>query len=454
MKQYHMCIGAFGAICAAFMAPAAALASGLTTIYTFTGGADGAYPYAGLTPGPNGTFFGTTTGGGANSAGTIYQLSPPAKGQTAWTVTPLYAFTGGSDGFFPDSLARDKAGNLYGTTAYGGLFNGTCIISGNDYGCGTVFQLAPPAKGQTGWTLTTLYAFTGGADGSSPFGGVALDSKGVVYAFSSGDYTCPSDSGFCGSAISLTPPAKGKTNWTETTLYSFTGGSGGAAPSDFGVPVLDPSGVIYGAAAAGGNTNNKQCLNTGCGTVFQLTPPAKGKTAWTRKTLFAFNGADGINPIGGLTEDADGNLFGVTNEGGKLTTCAPGSPYPSGCGVTFELSPPAKGGKDWTLTVLRKFTAGADGSYPFAAPIFVGKNIYLTTSGNEQTDYGSLDELLPPAKGKTAWREKTKYDFTTGSPNSDNPLGTPLLRGGVIYGTAYGDGSDPAPYGTIFSYKP
>lgn len=450
MKQFCTYIGVFGAL----FAPAMACASGLTTIYTFTGGADGGGPYAGLTAGPDGTFYGSTTEGGADGGGTIFQLTPPARGQTAWTVTPLYAFTGEGDGFFPTGLVLDKSGALFGTTGFGGLSNGNCLIDGSDVGCGTVFELTPPAKGQTNWTLATLYSFTGGADGSSPFGGVALDSKGVAYAFSTGYYTCVSDAGYCGSAIQLTPPAKGKTGWTETTLYSFPGGSDGAAPGNYGPMVLDKSGTIYGSAAAGGNPNNKQCLNTGCGIVFQLTPPAKGKTAWKKKTIFSFSGADGINPIGGLSADASGNLYGVTNEGGHLATCAPGSPYPSGCGVAFELSPPAKGATKWTETVLRKFTNGADGSYPFAAPIVVGSNVYVTTSGNESTSFGSLDELLPPEKGKTAWREKTKYDFSNNSNNSNNPLGLPLLRDGIIYGTTFGDATNPTPYGTIFTFKP
>jgi hypothetical protein len=453
MNQFRIRIGTLIALWSGTVAPGAALASGLTTIYTFTGGSDGAYPYAGLTAGPKETFFGATAGGGAEAAGVIFQLSPPAKGGTTWTDTPLYQFTGAADGFFPSgNLLLDKSGVLYGTTVFGGLFNGTCVVSGTDYGCGTVFQLAPPAKGRTNWTLTTLYSFTGAADGSSPFGGVTLDSTGALYVFSTGNYTC--GSGACGTVIQLTPPAKGKTDWTESTLYNFPGGSGGGVPGSYGAPLLGSKGEIFGTASEGGNPKNPQCLNYGCGIVFQLTPPAKGKTAWKRKTIFAFNGADGLNPIGGLTVDAKGNLYGSTNEGGKLSTCVPGSPYPNGCGVVFELSPPAKGATDWTETVLRKFTNGADGAFPFAAPIFDGKNIYVTTSGNEQTSYGSLDELLPPAKAGRAWREKTKYEFSNDSPNSDNPLGKPLLRGGVIYGTTYGDGTNPTPYGTIFTFKP
>jgi len=207
MKLFWIRIGKLGALVGGFVAPVAALASGLTTIYTFTGGADGAYPYAGLTAGPGGTFFGATAGGGANAGGVIFQLSPPAKGQTAWTDTPLYPFTGAADGFFPSgNLVLDTSGVLYGTTAFVGLFNGTCLVSGTDYGCGTVFELVPPAKGQTNWTLTTLYAFTGAADGSSPFGGVALGStSGALYVFSTGNYTC-------GSSVQPVCPLAGGVN--------------------------------------------------------------------------------------------------------------------------------------------------------------------------------------------------------------------------------------------------
>jgi hypothetical protein len=105
----------------AAMAVQHAAASGLTTLYTFTGGADGFGPFAGLLPGLNGSFFGTTTG----ASGSVFQLLPPAQAQTSWTLKTLYSFTGGADGAFPQTLVMDKAGALYGMTDEGGIFNGT-----------------------------------------------------------------------------------------------------------------------------------------------------------------------------------------------------------------------------------------------------------------------------------------------------------------------------------------
>jgi len=102
-----------------------AQAGGLTTLYTFTGGSDGGNPFAGLLAGPGGSFFGTTT----RQGGSVFQLVPPASGQTAWTLTTLYTFSGGVDGAFPQTLVQDKDGALYGMTDEGGRFNGVAPIT-------------------------------------------------------------------------------------------------------------------------------------------------------------------------------------------------------------------------------------------------------------------------------------------------------------------------------------
>ena len=141
----------------------------LAPLYSFKGGNDGEFPVAGLTLSSNGILYGTTLGGGAGSCtfydssgcGAIFSVKPtptrPATPLSPWLENVLYSFSGGGDGANPSTggLIFDKAGNLYGTTAFGGAF-----------GNGVVFELSPSGNG---WTQTVLYNFTGGADGGSPF---------------------------------------------------------------------------------------------------------------------------------------------------------------------------------------------------------------------------------------------------------------------------------------------
>jgi uncharacterized repeat protein (TIGR03803 family) len=177
------------------------------------GGSDGATPLAGLIADNRadnrGALYGTTAGGGTGNNGTVFKLTPPAKGQTAWTETVLYHFTGGSDGSLPYAgLIADNSGALYGTTQQGGS---GCPPNG----CGTVFKLTPSAKGQTAWTETVLYRFTGGSDGATPRAGLFADKQGVLYGTTTvggGQSGCPQFTALfvgCGTVFKLTPPPVG-----------------------------------------------------------------------------------------------------------------------------------------------------------------------------------------------------------------------------------------------------
>jgi hypothetical protein len=427
-----------GAAIVALTGPAPA--AGLKTLYTFTGGVDGGFSFAGLLPGPNGSFFGTTT----LNAGSVFQLSPPAQGQSAWTLTTLYTFTDGADGNFPQTLVMDAGGALYGMADHGGTRNGVCASGGTDIGCGTVWRLAPPAQGQTAWQFSVLWSFKGGVDGASPTGGVTFGPSGELYGFTYGGFTC--GSGVCGGVFRLTPPGRGMNGWTETTLYSFKGGTDGGLAGSYGPPVLDANGVIYGVTGIGGNVRGPNCKGYGCGTVFSLSPPAGGQTAWTKSALLVFGGRNGIQPIGGLTLDAAGNLFGGTNEGGRLADCVPGKGYPNGCGVAFEVSP--AGGGAWQSKV--RFTNAADGGYPFGAPLHVGGTVYATTSGDEVNSFGSLVALKPAGATR---RAQVLFTFTNDA-DSSSPTGNLVAQGGALFGTTVGAGSGPAPYGTVYSYTP
>jgi uncharacterized repeat protein (TIGR03803 family) len=194
---------------------------------------------------------------------TIAALSLAASALAAPVETVLYSFKGGSDGAGPIAgLIADKEGALCGTTQNGGTGNG-------DSGFGTVFKLTPPTKGQTAWTETALYRFTGGSDGGDVFAGLIADKEGALYGTTQG--VAPSN----GTVFKLTPPAKGQTTWNFTLLYGFCshpqppGCSDGAAPRA-GL-IADNQGALYGTTLGGGTASN--------GTVFKLTPPAQGASA-------------------------------------------------------------------------------------------------------------------------------------------------------------------------------
>ena len=189
----------------------------VSVLYSFTGGADGAYPYGGLIQGRDGNFYGTTSQGGASGAGTIVEVTP------AGVLTPLYSFTGGTDGAFPyASLLQGTDGNFYGTTYQGGASN-----------FGTAFQLTP------GGSFTVVHAFSGGPDGAYPFAGLVQGTDGNLYGT-----TLSGGSSDVGTVFLLTPTGAG------IVLYSFTGGDDGAYPGANLIQATD--GSFYGTAQSGG----------------------------------------------------------------------------------------------------------------------------------------------------------------------------------------------------------
>ena len=416
-------------------------------LYSFLGGSDGSYPHAGLIVDKEGALYGTTPGGGSgcpqnpNGCGTVFRLTPPTKGQAAWTETVLYSFKGGSDGAGPSAgLIADKEGALYGTTAGGGGISG-CPFPFSAGGCGTVFKLTPPANGQT-WTETVLYRFCsqpGCSDGANPSAGLIADKEGALYGTTGGGSGCPQNPIGCGTVFRLTPPTKGQAAWTETVLYSFKGGSDGSYPHA-GL-IVDKEGALYGTTGA---------------TVFKLTPPPKGQTAWKETVLYRFcsqpSCSDGASPFAGLTADEEGALYGTTVLGGSFSGC----PFGGGCGTVFKLTPPAKGQTAWTETVLHRFCAQqpgcSDGALPQAGLIADKQGaLYGTTAFGGP--YGTVFKLTPPAKGQTAWRETLLYSFlgfSGGGSDGANPLTLVWIadKEGALYGTTLGGGSGNV--GTVY----
>jgi hypothetical protein len=375
----------------------------------------------------DGTLYGIADEGGVGY-GSVYSLTPPAKGQTAWTETVLYSFQGGTDGTYPlATLTPDGQGGFFGSTTEGGT--GTCPLFYGLPGCGTVFDLTPPAQGQTAWTKTILYNFQGGTDGNQPVSRLLMDpATGVLYGvtYLGGSYAA-------GTVFALTPPGEGQTEWTETVLHTFTGGSDGGYP--FAYLIEDANGVLYGTATSGGVY--------GYGAAFAVTPPAPGQANWTESVIHSFGGwgfYDAGSPDAGFVADSSGNLYSTAADGGKDLT---------NNGAVYELSPPSGGGTDWTETVLYSFTGGKDGAIP-ANDILIDSTgaIYSTTDAGGKGN-GTAFSLEPPGAGQTAWTLKVLYAFT-GASDSDEPDGgltvgkvgkNVVLFGTTLQGGTNGDGT-------------
>ncbi len=298
-----------------------------TVLHSFGGGKVDGYshtPAGGLIADAAGNLYGVLVNAGlkAGQNGGVFKLAPPAKGQTAWTETVLHSFGEAGDGNYPyGPLIADSAGNLYGTTNEGGAY-------GSIYtGFGTVYELSPPAKGQTAWTETVIFSFNN-SDGALPEAGLLADSAGNLYGTTmSGGVASSicnqgSNTGLrCGTVFELSPPPNGKTAWTETVLNEFE------ASSSYAGLIADKAGNLFGTAFS-------ISAYYGYGSVFELSPPAKGKTAWTRNVLVFFNGTNGNLPVGGLIADKAGNFYGTTAGGGVyLSGCGQ-----FGCGTVFELT--------------------------------------------------------------------------------------------------------------------
>lgn len=405
-----------------------AWAQTFTVLHYFTGGADGGNPVAGLTIDQSGNLYGTTNYGGGSDCfdagysgcGVAFKLS--LHGST-WLLTPLYEFQGGDDGAFPIAdLTLASDGTIYGTTSAGG--NQQCRGSG----CGTAFHLRPGPHRCNAvicpWNETVLYRFTGGSDGGSPQSNLLFDSSGDLYGTT---YQGGTSGG--GVAFELTPSQGG---WTESVINNFTGGGQGSAPQ--GNLIADGSGNFYGTTEIGGAG-----CGGDCGTVFQLAPSGAG---WQENVLYSFlGGGDGDEPVGGVSMDAAGNLYGSNNAYGgvvfqlahgswDLTVLASGLGFSNlpamtnppvedaagnlygttvfgsdgggggcnyGCGVLFKLTPTGSG---WTYSVLHEFNYYADGQAPAGRLAIDSRgNIYGTTAqggtGNCNQLCGTVWEFTP-----------------------------------------------------------
>jgi uncharacterized repeat protein (TIGR03803 family) len=360
-------------------------------LHNFGALGDGMNPVAGLIT-INGTFYGTTSNGGVNDAGTVFEIKKFGK------EAVLHSFGGSGDGLHPVAGLINVNGTLYGTTSNGGAS-----------GVGTVFEIKKSGK------ETVLHSFggtsDGDGDGAGPYAGL-LNVDGTLYGTTIGG------GGDFGTVFAITKSG------AETVLHSF------GAPGDGAEPVaslISVNGTLYGTTEYGGAYGYG---SYGFGTVFEI----KKSGAETVLHSFPSGSADGTQPLAGLL-NVGGTLYGTASEGGA--NCD-GS---GGCGMVFKIT------TSGTETVFYSFKgdkSSNDGYYPVAGLVNVNGTLYGTTLAGGANGDGTVFAITKSGK------ETVLHSFKGGSDGSA-PEGLVQLDG-ALYGTtdsggAYGDG-------TVFSLKP
>jgi uncharacterized repeat protein (TIGR03803 family) len=306
----------------------------------------------------------------------------------------LYSFPGGRGGAHPyGGMVEDAEGNLYGTTIQGGTLKYGVLFKLEANGAESVVHNFLPNGGEA--ALPT---------------NLALDELGNIYGTTYG-----------GGRYSQGSVFKINSSGRFSLVYSFPGGGSGAVPQS-GV-LVNADGDIYGTAEHGGNVPN--CDGAGCGLVFKID------THHRESELYVFTGTngDGYWPTAGsLVQDAQGNLYGTTFEGGTF-----------GYGTVFKLD---SSGKE---TILHSFSeTEGDGANPYAGVVLdASGNLYGTTTWGGTFGYGMVYKLTPTG-------EETVLHSFAGEPNdgSDPQGGLMLDTEGNLYGTTGGGGTFSS--GTVF----
>jgi uncharacterized repeat protein (TIGR03803 family) len=435
---------------------------------------DGEGPASSVVPDGAGNFYGTTQLGGANSYGTVFELSPDGVG--GYNETVLYSFCSlqnCTDGSEPTSaLIFDASGNLYGTACSGGP-SGQGVPSacgdGSD-GYGVVFELSPEPHGGcpagsnsgNGWCETVLHSFTSTPDGASPFAGLTWDPVGNLYGTTYGG-----GSGM-GTVYELSPNRSG--GWSESVLYSHCSQpncADGAYPNG---QLQASNGNFYATTEEGGAH--------AAGTVFELSPQPRGGcpngsytgNGWCEAIIHDFAGhpKDGNNPSGTPAIDSAGNLYGTTVYGGGGNCNAN-----LGCGTIWKLTP---SGGAYTEKILRSFHSGPaviGCCFSIRLPYNPWAGVVLDASGNiyGMTEYGGsatyctengkgqksgcgvLYELAK--KKKDAYKNEFLWIFSW--RDGAHPVSSLILDGSNLYGTTYDGGlGEFCPYpngcGVVFEF--
>ena len=384
-------------------------------------GSQGGGPTSSLVRGPDGSFYGTTSGGGAgpcsgyvSGCGVIFKITPAGIYQPIYFFCQTYPC---ADGAKPTaSLVAGPDGYLYGTTSSGGI-NGAG--SGCDiFGCGTIFKMDPDGA------LTTVYAFCpqpNCPDGAAPLGELILGNDGNFYGTTSsgGPPNGACLFGGCGTVFKITPggalttlhvfsgtdgstPSAGLVlgtdgkfygttqrggvgNYPVGTIFKISPGGGFTSLYSFcSVSDLCPDGQVpYGTLAQGNDGNFygttseganywDSCagFGGGCGTAYKIS------SSGTFTTTHVFNGTEGAQSEAGLVLGTDGNFYGTTTQGGSGTNCYP---YFHGCGTVFRISPAG------TVIVLHNFS-NTDGVHSLAALMLPPDGILYGTTAQGGTN--------------------------------------------------------------------
>jgi len=330
-----------------------------------------------------------------------YSIARPAP-STAQGYHVEYLFKGHGDAGDIVAGLIEFENKLYGTSLVGGVDAHAC-----PEGCGTVFSFDPASGAET-----VVHAFHGPRDGSEPRAGL-LSFGGALY----GTTPYGGKDGGQGAVFQVKPATD-----AEKLLYSFQGGSDGAAPD---ASLIPSGGLFYGTTDGGGGAS--ACAN-GCGAVYSIEPKSGVETV-----VYAFQGtADGAHPMARLLQ-VGGLLYGTTANGGGSPQCE------MGCGTVFSVDPTT--GRE---AVLHAFQGGGDGIGPNGGLVAVGGLLYGTTieggPGSCGDGCGTVYSVDP-----TTGAERVVYAFPKPGHGYE-PVGELIKVGGRLYGvTELGGG---APKGT------
>jgi uncharacterized repeat protein (TIGR03803 family) len=372
----------------------------LTVLYAFTGSPDGNSPFGGVVRDAAGNFYGTTELGGAYGRGTVFKVN------SSGTETVLHSFGRGTDGAYPFAgVVRDAAGNLYGTTEFGGA-----------YGLGTVFKVSSEGKEKVIATFSDG-GYTG-VNGCYPTGGLLLDKAGYLYGTTSG---CGSGYDILGEVFEMDRQGN-----HFQLLHSFHGPPHDGASPNYTSLQIDKNGNLYGVTDQGGAV--------GAGVVYELS--ASG--SYTVLHSFAGGKTDGCYPYGTPALDGKGTVYGTTEQCGS-----------HGQGIVWKLS------SNGTETVLHDFDyfghgRSGDGAYPLAGVIRDEKgNLYGTTcAGGSARSSGSLYMLTPTGV------ETVLHDFIVEEGGWCPKAGVIRDSNGNLYGTTPEIDHVDSAYGTVWEYTP
>lgn len=286
---------------------------------------------------------------------------------------------------------------------------------------GVLTVFATPAQAQT---FTVLYTFTGGTDGGNPAAGLTMDGAGNLYG------TAESYGTGYGTVYKL---KRSGSSWIFNLLHSFTRGTDGNNPE--GRVIFGPDGALYGTTFYGGGDG-------ALGTVFELRPAPTACAAalcpWSETLLHSFRGHDdGTEPVGDLTFDQAGNVYGTTTAAGIYDG-----------GVVYELTPSGGG---WAESILYSFGSGSNGSAPSAGLTFdQAGNLYGTTAQGGTGGYGTAFKLA--YSGGSGWTESLLYSFDDGSDGGYVNTGLIFDQSGNLYGATNNAGANGG--GTVFKLTP